>query len=225
MAGDCGSSCPVSGGFYYYDPNVGSNAFFLALFVILAAVVPYLGFRSWTPLFSAVLTTGLLAEALGFIGRLLLHAEGDNRTHYFLFLLGTIWGPTFMSLAIFIVLPHILSIYGHPISPVRPLVAGLAFWSLGVVVLVVELAGVIIAAYKSTYHPVSRRQTSIALADIHSVTEAPGSLLLGWAYKLSLCWHAADCISGLHWDWPLDAEVLMFNTKQSILHWHSRDSR
>jgi hypothetical protein len=140
----------MADGFYSYDPNVGSNAFFLAASILLALVVPYLGFRSWTPLFSATLTTGLLAEALGFIGRVLLHSERNNRTYLFLCLLGTILGPTFISLSIFIVLPHILGIYGDHISPIRPLVVGIVFWSLGIVVLIVELVGTIIVAYGKT---------------------------------------------------------------------------
>lgn len=148
MADDCGSTCPAADNFYSYDPSVGGNAVLLAAFAILSLVVPYLGFRSWTPLFSATLTTGLLAEVLGFVGRVLLHSTKNSRTYFFLFLFGTVLGPTFISASIFIVLPHILGIYGEPISPFRPLVAGLVFFSLIAVALIVELVGIIFVAYE-----------------------------------------------------------------------------
>ncbi|KAK7423099.1 hypothetical protein QQX98_001175 [Neonectria punicea] len=149
MAGDCGSTCPAAGGFYSYDPNVGGNAVLLAAFAILTIVVPYLGYRSWTPLFSITLTMGLLAEVVGFVGRVLLHSTSDSRTYFFLFLLGTVLGPTFISASIFIILPHVLGIYGEPVSPFKPLVAGLAFCSLIAVALAVELVGIIFVAYES----------------------------------------------------------------------------
>ncbi|KPM34661.1 hypothetical protein AK830_g11912 [Neonectria ditissima] len=149
MAGDCGSDCPAAGGFYSYDPNVGGNAVLLAAFAILSLVVPYLGYRSWTPLFSTTLTMGLLAEVLGFVGRVLLHSTRDSRTYFFLFLFGTVLGPTFISASIFIILPHMLGIYGEPVSPLKPLVAGLAFCSLIAVAFAVELVGIIFVAYES----------------------------------------------------------------------------
>ncbi|KAH7149694.1 RTA1 like protein-domain-containing protein [Dactylonectria estremocensis] len=148
MTVECGLSCPVADGFYSYDPNLGGNAVLLAAFALLSLVVPYLGFRSWTPLFSATLTMGLLAEVLGFVGRVLLHSTRDSRAYFFLFLFGTVLGPTFISAAIFIVLPHILGIYGETISPFRPVLAGLVFCSLIFVALVVELVGIIFVAYE-----------------------------------------------------------------------------
>lgn len=150
MAGDCGSTCPAFGGFYAYNPSVGGNAVLLVAFCLLALAAPYLGFRSRTYLFSAVLTTGLFLEVLGFIGRLLLHSERDHQGHFFLFLFGTVLGPSFISLAIFIILPHILGIYGEPICPFKPLLAGFVFWGLSAGSMLLQLIGIIFTAYESS---------------------------------------------------------------------------
>ncbi|KAM5352195.1 hypothetical protein ACJ41O_004918 [Fusarium nematophilum] len=101
-------------------------------------------------MFSAALTIGLLMGVLGFIGRILLHSSRDNQGYFFLSLFGTVLGPSFVSVAIFIVLPHVLGIYGEPICPFRPLVAGLIFWALSAVTMILELIGVIFATYESS---------------------------------------------------------------------------
>ncbi|KAM0424625.1 hypothetical protein ACHAPT_010151 [Fusarium lateritium] len=162
MAGECGSTCPAFGGFYSYDPSVGGNAVLLVAFVLLALAAPYFGFRSRTYLFSAALTIGLFFEALGFIGRLLLHSNRDHQGHFFLFLFGTVLGPSFLSIAIFIVLPHVLGIYGEPICPFKPLLAGLVFWGFSAGSILLELIGIIFTAYESS--GVSRKQGAIVAA-------------------------------------------------------------
>ncbi|KAF5023836.1 hypothetical protein F66182_4094 [Fusarium sp. NRRL 66182] len=150
MAGDCGSTCPASDGFYSYSPNVAGNAVLLALFVLLTLAAIYYAVRSRTYLFSVALTVGLLIEALGFLGRILLRSSRDSQGCFFLFLFGTILGPSLISVAIFIVLPHILGIYGEPICPFKPLVAGLVFWGLSAITVVLELIGIVFAAYESS---------------------------------------------------------------------------
>ncbi|CAM1501039.1 Fc.00g102010.m01.CDS01 [Cosmosporella sp. VM-42] len=147
MAGQCGSTCPVEGGFYNYDPSVGGNAVLLAIYAALVPVVLYLGYRYRTPLFSATLTTGLLFEVLGFVGRVLLHRSRDSNACFFISHLGTVLGPTFMSTAIFLILPHILSVYGEHLCPFPPLHVGFVFYSFAGLALVLELIGVIFVAY------------------------------------------------------------------------------
>lgn len=148
MAGDCGSTCPAEGGFYPYDLNVGGNAVLIAAYAILAPVVFFTGFRFGTPGFSATLTTGILLEVLGFVGRILLHSTPDSQTYFTLSLVGTILGPTMMCAAIFLILPHILSLYGDHMCPFRPLFAMLAFYSLITVALVLEVVGIVYLAYE-----------------------------------------------------------------------------
>lgn len=147
MAGQCGSTCPFEDGFYQYDPSVGGNAFLLALYALLAIIVMYLGLRFRIFLFSVILSTGLLFEVLGFIGRLLLHGSRDNETAFFLAQFGTVLGPTFISTAIILLLPHILRVYGSHVCPFRPVTTSLALYSLAVVAFILQLAGVIIVSF------------------------------------------------------------------------------
>ncbi|KAH7262195.1 RTA1 like protein-domain-containing protein [Fusarium tricinctum] len=156
MTSDCGSTCPASDGFYSYSPSVGGNAVLLTVFALLALVAIYFGVRSRTYLFSLALTAGIFFEVLGFVGRILLHSKRDDQGHFFLSLFGTVLGPSLISVAIFIVLPHILGIYGEPICPFRPLVAGLIFWGIGALTIILELVGIILTAYET--NGISRKQ-------------------------------------------------------------------
>lgn len=147
MAGDCGSTCPVEGGFYAYDPNTGGNAVLLAAFAILVPAVLFLGIRFRTPLFSATLATGLLLDVAGFLGRVLLKNSPESQGLFLLSLLGTLLGPVCISGANFLTLPHILSVYGDHISPLQPMLAGIVLYALAAVAAVIQVIGIVYAAY------------------------------------------------------------------------------
>lgn len=147
MAADCGSTCPVDGGFYSYDPSVAANAVLLAAFCLVLPVVLFTGVRYRTPIFSAVLTTGVLLEILGFVGRVLMKDGRDNQTYFTLSLLGTLLGPAFISLSVFLVLPHTLTVYGESLSPLRPVIAAFLLYSLVVLAIILQVVGLVFAAY------------------------------------------------------------------------------
>lgn len=147
MAGGCGSTCPVPGAFYSYDPSVAANAVLVAVFAVLSAVVLLLGVHFRTLVFSATLTTGLLLSAVGFVGRILLPGSRQSQEYFVLSLIGTILGPVCIVASIFLLLPHILSIYGDHASPVRPVYIGLLLCSLEAVAAILQVIGVVSIAY------------------------------------------------------------------------------
>lgn len=143
MAADCGSSCPVDGGWYSYDPSLAGNAFIVAAFAFLIPITLFLGVRHQTPFFASVLTTGIALEVVGFAGRILLHGARDDKISFLLSQLGTVLGPTLVASALFVTLPHILSVYGTHLSPIKPLVAAFTFYIFVVIVVVLQVVGVV----------------------------------------------------------------------------------
>src|SRR5687767_13934372 len=105
MAGDCGSTCPVEGGWYSYDPSLAGNAVFTAAFAFLVPATLFFGVRYQTPLLAATLTTGIALEVVGFVGRILLHGGRGDKTFFLLNQLGTVVGPSLVAGALFITLP------------------------------------------------------------------------------------------------------------------------
>ncbi|KAI6782016.1 Sphingoid long-chain base transporter-like protein [Emericellopsis cladophorae] len=147
MAGDCGSVCPVAGGFYSARPNIGANGALVALFAALVPLCLFYGLRYRTIIFSGFLSTGCLLSALGFLGRLLLNSAPTSPGYFLLSLLGTVLGPVFIAVAAFEALPHILNVYGERISPVRPWVVAITLYAACLVVGLLELIGFCLAVF------------------------------------------------------------------------------
>ena len=116
-SGDCSPDlCPVTRGFFLDSPSMGGSLFLLAAFAFLVPVNVLTGLRWKTPLYTVAFVMGLLFEVMGYVGRFMLRTNLASRKYFVLFLLGTVMGPTFITAAIYLVLPHILTIYGTDIS-------------------------------------------------------------------------------------------------------------
>lgn len=147
MEAGCGSTCPVPGGFYSYSPNVGGNVVLLAFYALSLPAALYIGIRSNTPIFSATLATGLFLSIVGFLGRILLHQSPDSPVYFLLSLLGTVLGPSTVSVSIFVIFPHILSVYGERLSPFKPMLAELGLYTLIAIAIGVEMVGIVFISY------------------------------------------------------------------------------
>jgi hypothetical protein len=70
--------CTVENSKYGYIPNLSANAAFLVIFGILSIIHAYLGFRTKTWFFGAMMFLGSSTEAIGYVGRTLLHKNVYN---------------------------------------------------------------------------------------------------------------------------------------------------
>lgn len=146
---DCtGADCPTYGGFFLYAPSAAGNGAVAGLFGVLAAAVLVLGVLYRTPLYSALLLVGLLMEAMGYVGRALMARDRADRTRYVVSLLGTVLGATFVSAAVFLVMPHYMAVHGgaRAGTTVRPRYVAYLFAALGFLAFVVQAVGCAFAA-------------------------------------------------------------------------------
>jgi hypothetical protein len=67
--------CPVEDTIYGYAPNLGLNAFFIAMFVLFALAQIFLGTRHKTYFFAYAITMGCIGEAIGYGGRVIMHSN------------------------------------------------------------------------------------------------------------------------------------------------------
>lgn len=149
MAGDCGSTCPTQAGFYTYVPTVAGNATLLAVFAILVPVVVFQGVRFRTPWFSLMVTAGLLAEALAFLGRVLLSGSRKNQSFFTTFLVGSVLGPPLLGAGIFQVLTQLLKPYDGARGVFRPLHAAAMIQCSNLIALAIQVVGSVFMAYDS----------------------------------------------------------------------------
>ena len=134
-------------GFYDYVPSLGGNVLLLVLFTSLVPAIALLGYRHKTPLFSVVLGLGLLLNAAGFVGRILLRAAADDQGYLLLFMLGSVLGPSATVGAVFLVLPHVLAVYGERFCPCKPLTMSLVLYAVLGSAVAAEVVGAAVLAY------------------------------------------------------------------------------
>lgn len=97
-------------------PSLEGAAIILAAFALLVPINLWTGARNRTTAYSLTLITGLLLEIMGYVGRLLLRSNLASKPYFVLFLLGTIMGPTFITSAVYMMLPHVMALYGSDLS-------------------------------------------------------------------------------------------------------------
>lgn len=149
MAGDCGSTCPVPGGFYSYRPSIGGNTTFIAIYTLLILATTFLGWRFGKPGYSVLLGTSHLLQMLAFVGRVLLHRARDSQPYFLIFMLGTLLAPLFAASTILVALPSILAVDARQSSRscMLALISQIAMMGLVVSGLGLEVAGAVLLCY------------------------------------------------------------------------------
>ncbi|KAL1592789.1 hypothetical protein SLS60_011205 [Paraconiothyrium brasiliense] len=98
--------CPVEATTYGYYPELGPNAFFLALFGILFLASLAIGVWSKTWTYTLALGGGTLLEALGYLGRVLQHSNPWHKAAFEMQICCLVLGPSFVAAAIYLTLKH-----------------------------------------------------------------------------------------------------------------------
>ncbi|KAK3394882.1 RTA1 like protein-domain-containing protein [Podospora didyma] len=152
MAGDCtANTCPTPGGFVSWQPALAGNAVMIAAFSALIPVNIYTAIRYRTITYTSPLIVGLFLEIVGHAGKLLLQSNPASRSRFFVFMLGTVWGPTFVGAALCNVIPHVLVIYGQEFRLVsRPILISIAFVVLDIFALAFTSVGIAFATNANT---------------------------------------------------------------------------
>ncbi|RAK76918.1 RTA1 domain-containing protein [Aspergillus fijiensis CBS 313.89] len=102
-------ACPVSATTLGYHLHRGGNIFLLLVFAICALAQIYLGFRYRVRLYSALVFLGCAGEVIGYIGRLMLHANPWNNGGFIIQTLLLIVSPSFLAAALYLTVKTILA--------------------------------------------------------------------------------------------------------------------
>ncbi|CAF9935426.1 MAG: hypothetical protein ALECFALPRED_006388 [Alectoria fallacina] len=112
--------CLIQDSTYGYFPSLPANVFFLALFIILLIAQLYLGirYRTWT--FAFALSCGCLVEAVGYVGRLMLHHNPFSNNGFTMQICCLIMGPAWLAMGIYLTLKHLVKAFGPQYSYLKP---------------------------------------------------------------------------------------------------------
>ncbi|KIW01540.1 uncharacterized protein PV09_07018 [Verruconis gallopava] len=113
-------SCPVSATTYGYYPNLGANAFFLALFTLLFILhIPLtIHYRLWT--YSFAVASSCFLELLGYAGRLMMHSNPWSENGFRIQIICLVFGPSFLAAGIYLTLKHLILHFGAEFSRLKP---------------------------------------------------------------------------------------------------------
>ncbi|KAL2833156.1 RTA1 like protein-domain-containing protein [Aspergillus pseudoustus] len=111
--------CPVEGTIYGYSPDLAVNVAFCAIFsaCCLIQFIQALKWRLWS--FGIAMILGCFSEAVGYIGRILLHNNPYSSTGFEIQICTLTMGPAFWSAAIYLTLKHEVEVLGRGFSPLQ----------------------------------------------------------------------------------------------------------
>lgn len=134
-------SCPLSSTVYQYQPSLGANAFFLAFFALCAILQLLFGlkYRTWT--FLVALVLGSACEAIGYIGRVMLHFDPWTRQGFELQIICLIIAPAFIAAGVYLSLKHFVLFFGPEFSLLKPRLYTWIFIGADIFSLVLQGAG------------------------------------------------------------------------------------
>lgn len=138
---EVGSYCPLDDTIYGYEPSLGLNSFFVAIFAAFAIyhiVVSYLT-NFW--FLGCVLTIGCISEAIGYVGRIMLWKNAYDGLAFSLQISCLIFAPSFVAAGIYITFKDIVSLFGSATSLLRPMQYAWVFISCDLVCLVLQAVG------------------------------------------------------------------------------------
>jgi hypothetical protein len=146
---DCTSispSCPVSDTIYGYYPDLGGNSFFTAVFAVLLIAQLVIGVwkRTWS--FTAWVSISCFLELLGYIGRLIMHANPWSVSGFEMQICCLVLGPTFLAAGVYLTVKHIINYVGPEHSRLKPKLYPWIFVSCDIGSIVMQAVGGGIAA-------------------------------------------------------------------------------
>ncbi|KAK3349447.1 RTA1 like protein-domain-containing protein [Lasiosphaeria hispida] len=182
-ARDChGDTCFLS----YQLTSVGS-AFMLAAFAAQVPINLYTGIRYNTPFYSSLVVAGLLVEVAGHVGNILLRIDPGSQAHFSLYMIGTLWGPTLVGAAIYLVLPRVMVIYGQEFRLVsRPIYCSILFLVFDIFTLAFQSVGVAFTANGNTPAEVTQGMGILLAGLVMQAASLVAFLAVFWYFKLRL---------------------------------------
>jgi len=143
---EVGPGCPVSNTTYGYAPNLGGNAFLLAVFAICAITQFVFAIRYRLPTFGIAVTIGCVGEAIGYAGRIILHYNAYSQTGFKIQIVCLILSPSFLAGGLYLTLKHLVLHFGPEKSLIKPQLYTWIFIGFDVFSILTQAAGGGIAA-------------------------------------------------------------------------------
>jgi RTA1 like protein len=111
--------CPIEDTTYGYYPNIAGNAIYVVIFAICALAQIGLGITYRVKFYSTLVFLGCTGEAVGYIGRIVLHSNPWNDAGFILQVLLLIISPSFLAAALYLTLKQLVPHHGPKYSKLK----------------------------------------------------------------------------------------------------------
>ncbi|KAL5329471.1 hypothetical protein ACEPPN_002985 [Leptodophora sp. 'Broadleaf-Isolate-01'] len=145
------STCSLLNGQVRYQPNLGGNIFYIAIFSLAIFLQVLFGswYRTWGYLVG--LFCGLVLEIVGYAARVQMHYNPFTKGPFVMYLVALTIGPTFFTASIYLCLARIIVVYGEGNARFKPRTYAIFFIASDIISLVLQATGGAKASGADTY--------------------------------------------------------------------------
>ena len=171
------------------------NILMLAAFTALIPVNLHTGLRYKTPSGASLIILGLLVEAIGHAGAVLLPLNAASHDLFSLYTIGTLWGATLIGSANYLALPRVMLVYGKDFTVVsRPVYFTAVFVFLDALGLAFQSAGISILSHRDAesevrWHALTAKYLAIGSIansfDANQLLQGTRVLIAGLAFQVT----------------------------------------
>ncbi|OQO04791.1 hypothetical protein B0A48_09715 [Cryoendolithus antarcticus] len=129
-----------------YIPSMAGNTFYVAIFGLVLLAQLGLGIWKKTWGFMVAISSGVLLEIIGYIGRIMLSQNPFPDNPFLMSLVCLTIGPAFLSAGVYLCLARLVVIHGEDLSSFKPRTYTIIFITSDFVALVLQAAGGAIAS-------------------------------------------------------------------------------
>lgn len=160
------AQCPVEGTAYGYYPSLPANGFFLGFFALFFGFNTVFGAYYGTWAYTVAMCAACATEAIGYVGRIMLHHNPWSNTGFIMQITCIIIGPAFNSAAMYLTLKYLCLRFGPQWSRIQPRLYTWIFISGDLISLILQGAGGGMAASANGDETKTKKGNNIAMAGI-----------------------------------------------------------
>ncbi|KAN0122045.1 RTA1 domain containing protein [Hyaloscypha variabilis] len=180
------STCSIIQAQYTYDPSLAGNASLAAFFGLLLLFQLIIGIYYRTIGFTIAMSSGLILEIIGYIGRVQMHFNPFIQQPFMMYLICVTIAPVFLTAAIYLCLSRIIVVYGTHLARLAPGTIAISFMVSDFISLLLQAGGGAVVEIADDFQT-ERVGIHITIAGLSLQVASLGLLLVGCVDFVGSC--------------------------------------
>ena len=144
-------TCPIKFSIYGYNPSKPANIIFCAIsgLSLIMHTIQGIRWKSWS--FMIIMSIGVFGEAVGYVGRVLMHNDVFNANDFKIQTICLTVAPAFLAAGVYLTLKHTVIVFGAHYLRIRPNIYTRIFVGCDIASITIQAVGEGVAA-QGTHH-------------------------------------------------------------------------